>query len=105
MTYRPEDLPKKVVDKVLTVRKGCGYNLYMTTTHHNTTTHHELRNASTGEVLFTEKCKDTLGGWANMAKRVEARLGGQMRCEDAQAHTLVWNCNGVRFTTNTVQAL
>jgi hypothetical protein len=68
----------------------------------NTTTHLELVDANTGEVLFTEKCRDTLGGWANLARRVEARLGGTMRCADPHAATLVWTCGETTFTTRTV---
>jgi len=39
----------------------------------NTSTFFELR-FSDGTVVM-EKCRDTLGGWTNMAARIEARFG------------------------------
>ena len=63
MTYRPEDLPKKVVKKVLTVGKGCGHNVYMTTEKQTmtTTTEEQAMAIYPQETIYVAVCSDGLG--------------------------------------------
>lgn len=89
------------MDKVLTLAPKCDHNVYM-----STTVHHAIIDADTGETLFTEKCRDTLGGFHNMSRRIAARLGGdRMRPVDPFADDLVWTVGEHRFRTMKVQKL
>lgn len=88
--------------KVLTTKARCGHNVYMS----NRTIHHAILDADTGETLFTEKCRDTLGGFHNMTGRIAARLGGdRMRPVDPFATDLVWTVGEHRIRTMQVQKL
>ena len=91
-----------IVGNVLTRSAQCGHNLYMRS---NATLHHEVVDLSTSEVLFTEKCRNSMGGFRNMMDRMEGRLGGRLRCEDASAEELVWVCNERRFALREVNVL
>lgn len=62
----------------------------------NNNTRHFQATASTGEAL-DEKCRDSLGGWANMAKRVAEHFGGtDLRSADEDG--TVWNVVGTETT-------
>jgi len=66
----------------------------------NRTTHTEFR-FDTGEV-FTETHRDTWGGWVNMVRRVEDRMGCQMRSVGDSGHR--WSFDGQTCTTQTVMS-
>lgn len=56
---------------------------------------------SDGEVI-TETCRNTMGGWANMARRIEERFGARMRPMDTTGTR--WEIGGRSFTTQEVQS-
>lgn len=71
------------------------------------TTQHFLIEFADGEVV-AEKCRNSIGGFANMAARIEAQFGtgDRMRCTDnvvageAADH---WTIGGREFTLTEVE--
>lgn len=62
-------------------------------------TNHFAFDFEDGET-FTDSAKNTVGGWANMMKRVEARTGGTVRPADESGTR--WTVNGRSFTVTQV---
>jgi hypothetical protein len=67
-------------------------------TNRNRTQHTEFRFED-GET-FTMERRNTVGGWANMMRRVEERTGGTVRPADTEGRN--WTTNGRTFTVQNV---
>lgn len=68
----------------------------------NNTKHVEVRFTD-GEV-FGEKHRDSFGGWLNMLRRVEARVGGTARSQEVDGE-VVFTANGREWTFVEVSVL
>lgn len=62
------------------------------TTRSNATRHWEIVDAHTGQTLVTEKCRDSIGGFANLTARLEEALGGQLHALGTSGD--LWTVNG-----------
>jgi hypothetical protein len=69
--------------------------------HRNNTTTHYLVEAN-GET-FAEKCRDSLGGFTNMLRRLEARFGDRVRVLDVDAG--LYAAGDTTFTLTAVNVL
>lgn len=83
------DLTSRVVSRIVSHMSTNQFS------RNNNTKHVEVRFTD-GEV-FTEKHRDSWGGWLNMLRRVEARVGGEARSREVGGD-VVFAANGREFT-------
>ena len=88
---------KFVVDTVT----GMWLAMSMSFSAHSNNTSHFLVTTSTGET-FGEKCRDSLGGFDNMMKRVATRLGADRLRPLNGGDT--WTANGTTVTFDEMSA-